>query len=68
MRELGNIEQVAGDSGHQLSDFGFVIIGIGELLQMSEQILTHVRFDLCAHNVADVSHIIVGGGVNQAKH
>ena len=66
--KFGDLVQVRGDSGHDLADFCGIIIRMGKILQMAEQIPAHVRFDVGAHNVADGLHVIIGGGVDDAQH
>ena len=68
MSELGNIKQVAGDAGHELADLGVVVVGVRELLQMGEQVFSHIRLDPGTHHVAHIGHIVVGGSVDDPKH
>ena len=62
-----HVKEVAGNPGHNLPDFGVVIIGEGELLQMVKEVPAHIRFNPGAHHMANRRHIVVGRAVNEAQ-
>ncbi len=65
--ELRHVKQVAGHAAHQLADFGVVVIGEGQLLQVAEQVGAHVRLDAGAHDVPAGLHIIIRPRVHQPQ-
>ena len=67
MGELGHVKKVGGDTRHQGSDLGVVVVREGELLQMRKEISSHVGLDLCAHDMTNGCHIIIGGGVDDPQ-
>ena len=68
MGKFRNVEQVCGDSGNQLTDFVLTVVGVGQFLEMAEQIPPHVRLNQRAHYVARVLHVVVGQHVHPAKY
>ena len=66
--EFRNVEQVRGDSGNQLTDFVLTVVGVGQFLEVAEQVPPHVRLNQRAHYVARVLHVVVGQHVHPAKY
>ena len=56
--EFRDIEQVAGQAGHQLADFCVVVVSERKVLEMVKEIPAHIGFDASAHKVAARLHII----------
>ena len=63
MGKLRHIEQIGGDTGHDLPDLRIVKIVERQLLQMIEHGGTHIGFDFRAHNMADRGHKEIRGSV-----
>ncbi len=56
--QLADLEQVAGDAGHDAAGLMVVVEPEGLLLQVGEQILTHLGLHLHAYHMAVVLHEI----------
>ena len=68
MGKFGDVKQVACQTGHEGTDLGVVVIGEGQLLQMPEEISSHIGLDTAAHDVSHRRHIIVCRGVYNAQN
>ena len=67
MGKLCHLKQIGGDAGHNLPNLRFAVIIEGQLLQMMEQIGTHVVFQLGAHDMPHGLHKIVCRSVNNPQ-
>jgi hypothetical protein len=65
--KFGNVEKVFGKAAHKLADFVVAVKTEAEILKMGEKVLSHIRFKVCAHKVADVYHKIVCAGIDNAE-
>ena len=68
MGKLRNIKKVAGNSRHKTAHLGVVIVGKGKLLQMPEEIPTHIGLKPSTHNMPHRRHIIMRHRVDDTKH
>ena len=70
MKQLGQIERIVGEAGHELPHFLLIIKGKGQLLVMIKQLAPHVVFHFGAHHVPLVGHKHVGQRMNedQSQH
>ena len=65
VRDFGDGEEVVGDSGHDMSGFGFIVVAEGEFLEVSEEFVAHIGFHSDAENVAPPSIAVIGGGEDE---
>ena len=59
MGELGDFEQVAGQTAHELTRAVAVIEAVAQTLHMAEQILPDVRLHTDAEGVAPVADNVI---------
>lgn len=54
MGKFSDVKEATGNAGHYLTDLCIIEIGVGLLLQMVKEVLSHISLDLCAHYVPHV--------------
>ena len=64
MGKFGYIEQISSDPGYELPGLVLSIVGIGQFLELVEQVAPHVAFDQSSHDVTSVLHVIVDQNVD----
>ena len=59
MRKLCNVKKVVDNFAHHFAGVVFVIIAEGKFLIMVKQILTHIAFHSCTHNMSPAGNKIL---------
>ncbi len=67
MGKFGDFKEVVGDASHNLPDFCIGIVGVAQALQMGKSIATHVGFNVNAHDMAHIGHVVLSCRVNEPQ-
>ena len=67
MGELRYLKQIIGDSSHDLTNLGIVIVSIRQAHQMVIGIPAHIRLHSGAHDMSGSRHIIAAQAVDNPQ-
>ena len=67
MRKLGDFKQVGRDARHNLPDFRVRVVAEGQLLQVVEDVVAHICFQLAAHDMPDGLHVVIRRRVDDTQ-